>query len=117
MLFARTDDVGRPIAFYDSEIHEGAIPEDAVEISGKAWHEALANPGRRRLTEDGKMVECEPPAPPPLDAEEARAFVDGRLTRDPLVAELVAVIAEKTDLTVDDIRSRVLARMGVEPDA
>jgi hypothetical protein len=117
MLFARTDEDGRPIAFYDSEIHGDAIPEDTVEITEESWREALAHPGRRRLSEGGEVVECDPPEAPPVDAEAARAFVDGRLTRDPLVAELVAVIAETSSLTVEEIRGRMLARMGVDSDA
>ncbi len=51
-MYAVFDEVGLPTAFYDDEIHvaEGAIPEEAIQISNEQWQEFIDHPGQRRWT-------------------------------------------------------------------
>ncbi len=47
MKYATIDTNGNPTAFYDSEIHENNIPEDAVEISDTDWQSHIN--GQRKV--------------------------------------------------------------------
>lgn len=63
MKLARFDENGRPVAFFDPELHyPNEDLSDTVPIDDEIWMEFLNNPGTRRW--DGqKAVPCEPPAP------------------------------------------------------
>jgi hypothetical protein len=62
MKLAEFNADGLPLAFYDSEINAGAIPQDAVEITDEQWQELINNQGRRCF-QDGEVVDYQPPVP------------------------------------------------------
>lgn len=58
--FAKIDEAGFPVAFYDDEINE--IPDDAFEISDSDWQKCIQNQGLRKF-ENGVLFEYTPPSP------------------------------------------------------
>lgn len=115
-MWATRDDDGRPTGFFEEGVHS-SIPESAIEISREAWQECVIHSGTRAINDDGTLRECDPPQGTPIDAEAIRAYTDARLRDDPLVAELVEMVLEATSITMDELRARVLQRVGVSDDA
>lgn len=116
-MWAKLDEIGRPIAFYDEVIHGKSLPVDAVDISDEAWREALANPGRRRVDDDGDMVECEPPQlrglrREPKSVEELVQHVEARLAHDALLQVLVGLVSAETRIDRSEVVLRVAQAMG-----
>lgn len=73
---------GDILGFYAQGIHS-TFPEPCAEITEAQWREALANPGRRKIsTETFKMVECLPAMP---SRSECLAFI--RRVRDNLLSK------------------------------
>lgn len=72
MIFAVFSPSGTPTAFYSTDLHGDAIPEDAIEITELQWREFIENPGLRKWV-DGEVVVVEPSLPPPtiIDYENA----------------------------------------------
>lgn len=107
MKFRVTDEEGRPIAFYDDAVHE-MIPSGAVEISVEDWHECLAHPGCRRFDDDGALVECRPPF---REVPTASEKLSSRLEKDPTLNAILALMAEMSGESMEEVHARVVARM------
>ena len=108
MKHCQIDPAGHPIAFFDDAIHK-TIPDDAFEISERAWMECVANPGLRRFHE-GKLVECVMPSAPPMSSAET---FDARIACDPVLEKTIAVLSEAISQVIDfspeEARERIIA--------
>jgi len=114
--YCTTDEEGRPTAFYIDSVHGfDAIPDEAFEISDEDWQEANANPGRRRFDDEGELVECDMPADPEIPEEDlvrsARESVEARISRDPMIAVLVDLVAAETRISRDEVVQRMTQAM------
>jgi len=65
--YAIFDEQGFPKAFYDEDIHEDKIPQEAISITDEQWYEFINNQGRRRWDFEKKEVVEYIPPPPSLD--------------------------------------------------
>lgn len=59
--YVKLNKVGLPIAFYDTEINQNTIPQEAIPITDEQWLEFISNQGRRRWNfETNSVVEYNP---------------------------------------------------------
>ncbi|GGJ14317.1 phage tail assembly chaperone [Neoroseomonas lacus] len=76
-MYATINAAGRATGFYDPQLH-ATIPAEAIEISVETWSAWIADTERQRW--DGTaLVACDPPAAPPLTADQQRARRNARL--------------------------------------
>ncbi len=111
MKLCVTNDFGKPVAFFDSNVHAPEkIPAEAFEISDEDWQECIDHP-RARYFEGGDLVECAQHDPNRMTTEE---MVKRRIDGDPVLGALLDVLHERTGAERHEIESAVIARIEAE---